>query len=281
MEKTKVAILMATYNGAKFIEEQLDSIINQHFEQWDLYIQDDFSNDNTPQILQDFARKDKRIHILQASEKMGAKNNFAVLMQKVEADYYFFADQDDIWFPSKMDNSLSKMKVAELNNPNRPIIVHSDLKVVDESLSEIDPSLWNMLRINPSLLQTFESMAAHCLLTGCTMLINHKAKEVSLPIPQEALMHDVWIGLMTLKHNGLILELDYPTILYRQHGNNTLGAKDYRINYLLQKVRYLYQTVNSQWKYYRMLKRAGCCSLWSFYKQKYKYYKSYNSLTKI
>ncbi len=273
--KTRVAVLMATYNGIQYLDEQLQSIMGQTYRQWDLYVQDDLSQDGTPQLLQKSAALDSRIHVLHTDNKLGAKGNFIDLMRKVDADCYFFADQDDVWFPEKMQIALSELHRQETEHPGKPIIVHSDLKVVDRNLNEIAPSLWKMLRIAPDLLHTFDSLAAHCLLTGCTMLFNHKVRDLSLSMPTEALMHDAWMALVTLRNGGIISEVTQPTMLYRQHGSNTIGAKDYRRNYLYRKIRNAFNTYHHQRNYYRMLRKAGYGSVFKFYKEKLKYYFAY------
>lgn len=275
-DNIEVAILMATYNGARFIRDQIHSIQQQTYTKWKLYVQDDLSTDDTLNIVQELAATDERICILPNNQKFGAMQNFAHLMQKVEADYYFFADQDDIWFPDKIGMSLKVMLEKEKGNGNKPIIVHTDLKVVDAQLNELSPSLWQMLRISPQLLRTFNSLTAHCLLTGCAMTFNRKLRDICLPLPQEAIMHDTWLGLMTYKNGGIICEISRPSMLYRQHGNNTLGAKDNEHNYLSGKLKNIIQTWKEQNEYFRMLKKAGQKSLLKFYVEKWKYYQAYN-----
>ena len=142
-----VAILMATYNGSKYLPHQIDSILKQHYTTWTLYVQDDLSTDNTPEILADYAKRDARIKVVDNQEKLGAKRNFMTLMEKVEADYYMFSDQDDEWLPEKILVTMKKMMEEENEAPEKPVIVHTDLLVVDSDLKEIAPSLWEMFRI--------------------------------------------------------------------------------------------------------------------------------------
>lgn len=265
----KVAILLATYNGEKYLRPQLESILSQTFTAWDLYIQDDLSSDKTIDIINEYVQVDERIHFVSNSQKLGALRNFSTLMEKVEADYYFFSDQDDVWLPFKMERTLKRLLACE--DKDIPIIVHSDLRVVDEDLQIIDNSLWGMFRINPALLHTFDSLVSHCLLTGCTMAFNQKAKEVSLPIPSEAIMHDVWMGLCVLKNEGTIQDIQEPTILYRQHGRNTLGAHDDRNNYLINRLKNLQSTFQKQKQFLRMLSKIEKVSFARFYFEKLKY----------
>ena len=124
-----VAILMATYNGSKYLPHQIDSILKQHYTNWTLYVQDDLSTDNTPEILAAYAKRDARIKVVDNQEKLGAKRNFMTLMEKVEADYYMFSDQDDEWLPEKILVTMKKMMEEENEAPEKPVIVHTDLLV--------------------------------------------------------------------------------------------------------------------------------------------------------
>jgi glycosyltransferase involved in cell wall biosynthesis len=105
MEQVKststIAILMATYNGEKYLGEQIDSLLAQTNMDWQLYIHDDGSTDNTQAILQEYAQKHSNIHILEYESQRGAMKNFLSLLQRVEADYYMFCDQDDVWLKQK------------------------------------------------------------------------------------------------------------------------------------------------------------------------------------
>lgn len=276
-----VAILMATYNGEKYIREQIHSIQQQSHTNWRLYVQDDLSTDNTLSIVRELAANDKRICILPNNQKYGAMQNFAHLMESVEAKYYFFADQDDVWLPDKISKTLQVMLAKEKENADIPIIVHTDLKVVDVHLNEISPSLWHMLRISPNLLRTFDSLAAHCLLTGCAMAFNRKLRDISIPFPDEAIMHDTWLGLMTYKNGGIICEINQPTMLYRQHESNTLGAKDNQHKYLSGKLKNISKTYKEQKDYFRMLKKAGHGSIFKFYREKWRYYRAYGREQKL
>ena len=271
-----VAILMATYNGSKYLPHQLDSILAQSYTNWTLFVQDDLSTDNTRSIVEDYARRDSRIHLVENADKLGAKRNFMSLLEKTEADYYMFSDQDDEWLPEKIALTMEKMLQEEKQAPGVPVIVHTDLRVVDSNLKEMAPSLWEMFRISPRLLNSLDMLGGHCLVTGCTMMFNKAVKRVSLPMPPQAIMHDVWMALATFRHGGRIGYVETPTILYRQHGNNTLGASDFRTHYILNKIRSLGHTIADGWRYYKMLRCVNYGSVFKFYHYKWIYYKAYN-----
>ena len=168
----------------------------------------------------------------------------------------------------------------EKENPGKPVVVHTDLTVVDEGLTVINDSLWRMLRIEPSLLTDLNRMGAHCLMTGCTMIFDKKVKEVSLPISQAAVMHDIWITLCVFKNKGVIGEINYSTILYRQHGENTVGAKDFQKNYVKNKLKGLKTVWQENLRYYNMLRLIGYGSVVKYIYNKINYYFKYNSLHK-
>lgn len=271
-----VAILMATYNGECYISEQIESILNQTYYNWTLYVKDDLSTDSTLTIVRKYAAIDDRIVLLDSKDKCGAKENFISMLEAIDADYYMFSDQDDVWLPYKVEMSISALLRLEAKYSNLPLIVHTDLKVVDESLNTICPSLWQMFRIEPSLLNTFDRLGGHCLVTGCTMAFNRKAKSVCLPMSDAAIMHDVWMALKVYKEKGHIEYIKEPTILYRQHGHNTLGAKDFRYNYVLNKFKRLRGVIKEDITFYRMLNALSYGSPLKFMYYKLWYYLSYN-----
>ena len=276
----KVAILMAVYNGEKYLSEQIESLLKQTYKNWMLYVQDDLSTDKTLEIVRSFTERDDRIKLVPNRHKRGSMMNFMSLLQLVDADYYMFADQDDVWLPQKIELSLKRLLELEKENPGKPVAVHTDLTVVDEGLTVINDSLWRMLRIEPSLLTDLNRMGAHCLMTGCTMIFDKKVKEVSLPISQAAVMHDIWITLCVFKNKGVIGEINYSTILYRQHGENTVGAKDFQKNYVKNKLKGLKTVWQENLRYYNMLRLIGYGSVVKYIYNKINYYFKYNSLHK-
>ena len=136
-----LAILLATYNGEKFLAEQLDSLFSQTYSDFIIYAHDDGSTDQTVGILHQYQNKyPEKLIILDYEPTGGAKNNFYSLMQRVDADYYMFCDQDDIWLPFKVDVSLKKIQGMELTYICMPCLVFSDLRVVDHQLNTISDS---------------------------------------------------------------------------------------------------------------------------------------------
>lgn len=275
----QVAILLMTYNGEQYLPQLLASLRGQTYTRWRLYVQDDLSTDATPRLLAEAAAADPRIEVLPRGAKYGAKGGFMHLLQHTEADYYLFCDQDDVWLPEKVEVTLRRMHRAEAEwGKQAPLVVHTDLTVVDSELREISPSFWRYSRIAPQLLRTFDEQAGHNLCTGCTMLLNAAARRVSLPCPPEALMHDAWVALSVLRSGGHVCEVDKSTILYRQHGSNTLGAHDIQTGYLCKRLSRLRSVWRENRAHYAMLRAAGYGSAARYLYHKVAYFLRYRKL---
>lgn len=253
----KLAILLATYNSEKYLVELLDSIVNQTYREFSLYIRDDGSTDSTLQILEQYAARHDNFFILSDTVKSRrAMGSFFWLLERVEADYYMFCDHDDIWLKSKVENSLVKM--LQIEQPARPAIVCTDLVVVDSNLNAISPSLWSYMRLRPELLTKLKFALSCNLFTGCTMMINHPARNLSLPVSPNAVMHDSWIGLRVLAAGGVVGWISTPQILYRQHTNNLFGAQRVgrSIKYYISKVRNIGRVAETYRQNYAMASDA-------------------------
>lgn len=226
-----INILLSTYNGERYLREQLDSIITQTCSDWRLCARDDGSTDSTRSILQEYAeRYPGRIRIITDGDSLGACRSFERLLQCCgDADYFAFSDQDDVWMPDKLSLCMETMQHTEVRDAGKPIVVHTDLRVVDEKLQMINPSFWQYGNIRPELLDSRIHYLAICnSVTGCAMMLNRRARQAALPVSQNAYMHDAWIALTTLHNGGLIIPVPQTTVLYRQHSHNALGAVRYR-----------------------------------------------------
>lgn len=243
-----IYILLATYNGEKYIREQLESLLEQTYQNWILWIHDDGSKDSTLNIIKEYEEKlPNKIKLLNDGLKCsGAKQNFTHLLSSIDDNfnYIMFCDQDDVWLENKIEITLNKMIEVENRNQNKPIIIHTDLKVVDEGLNTIADSYFIYQKIKPQWSKDFNISLVQNSVTGCTMMINKKAKEISLPIGNNAIMHDWWILLKVLQNNGVVEYIDKPTILYRQHSSNDTGAKGFSFRKLLNKMNSLQKYKN-------------------------------------
>ncbi len=218
----KVDILLATYNGEKYLKEQLDSILSQTYGEFRLLISDDSSTDNTKKILEEYTKKDKRIIVFCQEKNLGVIKNFEFLLNKVENDYYMFSDQDDIWKENKIEQSI---KYLEEKNAD---LIYTDLEVVDENLNVIYSSYWKLKGFYNKVKKynNFESLYLNNFVTGCTILSKKELIKEVLPLPNTSkfVLHDYWIPLI-LSQKHKIAYIEEPLIKYRQHKNNKIGSK--------------------------------------------------------
>lgn len=270
--KADVAILMATYNGGKFIKEQIESILNQTYRNWMLYIQDDGSTDNTIEIIKSF--KDDRIKLIDVGlTHQGACNNFMSLLNMVEAPSYMFCDQDDYWKNFKIQLQLKELWDLEKNNPNLPILIYSDKSRTDQNLiikieKEFNKKNLSQTKLNEILEKrnTFNLALLRSTGAGCTMCFNQITKDVSFPF-LNLRYQDSIILLSVLKHKGIVKAMTLPTILYRTHENNTIGSKGDISVY--KKFKSLKNTINNNKRAWYLWKIYGGGNIWKFFKAKY------------
>ena len=223
-----IAICMAAYNGEKYIAEQLDSILRQTFRDWVLFVRDDGSKDGTAAILESYVRENPgRIVLIQDPSLEGgsAKKNFAAIVhwvsERYDFPYYMFSDQDDVWLETKVEETYEAMRRQEKINPG-PVLVHTDLKVVDAELNELGDSFFRYRALDPGE-KRLSRLLVQNNITGCTMMWNRALNDL-VGLDEEAVaMHDWWMALAACCF-GTIVCLRKPTILYRQHGGNVLGA---------------------------------------------------------
>ncbi len=265
-----LAILLATYNGEAYLDEQLHSLLNQSYKDWALYIHDDGSSDGTVSIIKRYADTYDNIIVLDYISGTGAKDNFLSMLAKVDADYYMFCDQDDVWLENKIEISLQKMKELEVSSPSTPIVVCSDLYIVDRDLHVTSSSYWNHAGIYPQFINNFNECAASSVATGCTMLFNREAKNSAIIPAKYAAMHDSWVALCSLKKNGILYGIDQPLVLYRQHGTNSIGATDTGVSQftLAYRIRHFGKMFRQNKEHYLMLRSLGYGSFLKYIKYK-------------
>ena len=231
-----VDILLSTYNGSLYLVELIASLIGQTYSNWRLLIRDDGSTDNTVEIIQQYvSRFPNQVILLERGEaNIGPCQSYARLMEFAAGDYLMFCDQDDVWLPNKIEMLLESMLQLEDSKPGRPLLVHSDLFVVDQALRPISPSFWQYQGLEPTR-NHLKDLLVQNIATGCAMMINRRLLERALPIPKEAIMHDWWLTLVASIYTE-VFHIDQATVLYRQHGHNTVGAIKHSIPTLVLRL---------------------------------------------
>jgi len=251
-----MAILLATYNGEAYLQAQIDSLYAQTYTDWTLYIRDDGSSDDTPNIILQNANRHDNIVVLPEGNHQGAMRNFMEMLFIVDADYILFCDQDDVWLPQKIEKSLQRMQHEEALHPQQPVAVFTDLSVTDEQLRPLHPSFMRSSAIWPQYVQTFNQLAAGNIATGCTMLFNRYAADCARE-ERHAVMHDAWVTACVLKNKGVMACIQEPTVLYRQHTHNTLGAHERKKQNVVKRLLHAKETLHLNHLHYRMLNALG------------------------
>lgn len=203
---------MATYNGAKYIREQIDSILSQTIQNFELVISDDCSKDNTWSILEEYAASDSRIRIFRNPENCGFKKNFEKAVLLCTGEYIALSDQDDIWDSDHLEILLNVMM------DNNCDVVCARPVFVDENNKEL-PKEFDYFKMD-NIPKTDNDIARHILLStssyqGASMLIRKTFFDKALPIPEGAYYHDSWFAILACFMGGLVY-VDTPVLRYRR-----------------------------------------------------------------
>lgn len=220
-----VTILLATYNGERFLAEQVESILGQSYIYTRLVIRDDGSSDNTMAIIRKYIKQyPERICLLNDSVgHLGSAANFTRLIESSNADYVMLSDQDDVWLPDKVSMTMEAMRKAEAKYGHAtPILIHTDLMVTDGNLSVISGSFWKFQKISPGC-DAINRLLVQNVVTGCTVMINRGLMALVRSVYTGMIEHDWWLALIAASF-GKIAYVPRSTILYRQHGKNAVGA---------------------------------------------------------
>ncbi len=231
-----IDILLATCNGERYLGEQMDSLLSQTERGFCVILQDDGSADSTPALLAAYADADPdRVRIVSGlPHEKSARGNFMSLLSQSDADYVMFCDQDDVWDKDKVSLTLARMREGEARYGARcPLLVHTDLQVVDAQLRPIAPSFLRYQKLDA--LPSLSRLLAQNSITGCAMMVNRPlAALMRKATAGDMLMHDWWAALCAASM-GQLLFVDRPTICYRQHGGNQLGASGFHAARDVQK----------------------------------------------
>ncbi len=223
----RISIALCTYNGEKYLREQLESFVQQSLTPYELVVWDDASTDSTIGILEEFIREAPfHVRLLRNKDNLGVVRSFSQAIKLCRGEYVALSDQDDIWLPDKLEASYQRIQQAERDfGADIPLLIHTDLRLIDAEGSEIAPSFMKFQRLRHVDVDTLKTILARNFVTGCTCLCNRVLINQSLPIPENIFMHDWWIALIAACR-GHILFIPEAKVLYRQHTSNVLGAKN-------------------------------------------------------
>lgn len=220
--ESRIAILMGTYNGLTFLSRQLDSILEQTYSQWSLWVSDDGSTDGTLKLLDTTRHQwgSGKLKILHGPAEGFVKNFLELVCREdVRSGYYAYADQDDVWFPDKLERAVS---VLSRQNPSIPALYCSRTQLIDEFDRPIGYSKY--LSVKPS----FYNAVLQNISSGNTMVFNDAARQLLVRAGSSVNVyaHDWWTYLATMAADGFVYFDFQPTVQYRQHLGNSIGAND-------------------------------------------------------
>jgi glycosyltransferase involved in cell wall biosynthesis len=217
----KISVCIATYNGDKFISEQIESILCQLSLNDEIIISDDGSTDSTISIIKEF--NDKRIILIQEKPLRSPVFNIERALKRADGDIIFLSDQDDVWLPGKVAKMISKLGDVHL--------VFSDAIVVDKDLNIIRKSFYNN---KESLTGVLKNLFFNNYI-GATMAFRKEIIPIILPFPKQIPMHDQWIGLIG-EYYFSSMYISEPLILYRRHDNNASFSSEKSKNSIIRKI---------------------------------------------
>lgn len=241
-----ITILLPTYNGEKYLEEQINSILNQSYSDFSLVISDDGSSDNTRKILKTFESKDKRIQVFYHQKNKGFLKNFEFLCKKVTTPYCMFSDQDDVWKPTKIEKMLNYIKKT------KSALVYCDMEITDKNLNILFPSFHKHMNKEKKCekYNDFDLLKLENVVSGCSMIVKSEIIKQALPFPEGIIIYDWWISLIATQ-NGKVSYLNESLQYYRQHENNSIGAD---INKKIKPFdEYRNETINFKWQQFTIL----------------------------
>ncbi len=275
----RINIILAAYNGEKYIREQIESILKSNYKNWKLWIFDDGSADGTHRIVEEYVLRypDKIIFRCNPSNKGVIRNflegvqtaaDYNNSIQEDEAvvadedcetetvtDYYMFCDQDDVWMSDKIDKTIMQMKKEERKyGQDIPVAVFTDALVVDINLNILNRSFYKCNKLDTRKVDLPHIMMENKLI-GCTVMFNESLRKLMHTQPANARYHDWWVALIAAAF-GHISFLPSATLFYRQHGGNVVGSRNFidyikdRISSLPKQREVIYKTARQAEEFY-------------------------------
>ena len=238
-DKIRASIAMATYNGEKYIKEQIDTILKNMNDNDEIIISDDGSKDDTINIIKEYIKKDNRIKLINGP-KQGVKQNFANAIKNANGEYIFLCDQDDLWENNKIEKLITLLK-------ENVLVVH-DAKIINQNENVIEESFFKFRNSGKGIIKNIYKNAY----IGCCMAFRSELIKYILPIPNNIEMHDQWIGVIAELH-GKVTFINDKLILYRRHEKNVSSFKHYPVSKMLNnRINFIIQLIkisrSSKWK---------------------------------
>ncbi|MBR5401584.1 MAG: glycosyltransferase family 2 protein [Treponema sp.] len=218
-----ISIAMATYNGEEFIKEQLDSILQQTYKDFELIICDDCSSDNTVEILKEYELKDNRIKVIVNESNLGFKKNFEKLISLCNGDFIAFCDQDDIWTDDHLEILLNEIGDKDL--------ICGNAELIDKTGNKMHLTTYECLsnfNFPPQKEFLFKNLLYGNFAQGTAMMITRRIANQIVPIPDCVLYHDWWAASIATLNNGCSYTKK-TVLLYRQHDSNQTVTKEYKV----------------------------------------------------
>lgn len=215
-----VSILMATYNGERYLRDQVDSLLKQTYTKWELLILDDGSTDHTVDIIKEYQTICPNIFLDRKDTNEGSLRTFSELLRSaLDKPYVMFCDQDDYWLPDKIQLSLKRLREEENQSDETiPLLLYTNLSYADHYLNPLAKEIRSPLPAK----RLFSRLMIQNRIWGCSMLMNNALLKLVQDIPDEAENHDYWVALVASAF-GKVIHLNRPTLLYRQHAQNLSG----------------------------------------------------------
>lgn len=243
MDQVKIiSIALATYNGEKYLKEQLESVLNQSCKDFELIVCDDCSSDNTLDLLHEYAQKDSRIKIFQNDVNLGFKKNFEKILSLCSGEYIAFCDQDDIWHPDHLETLLNNIGDNDCIGANSLIIDENGISQ-NKTLLEY----WPVHRMPKDKEELFQHELYSNVIQGTASLIKSSLLKTALPFPENVRYHDYWLALNAGINNGCKY-ISTVILDYRRHSNNVSAYQKFS---LFSAVRDLYNFSKDKKSFYK------------------------------
>lgn len=239
-----VVVALSTYNGERYLEALLNSLLRQDYPNFRIVIRDDGSSDGTPAVIDAYCSqhpgKVARSHRLAGN--VGVTRSFLSLLDYVEdGTYLMYCDQDDVWFDDKISTFVARMREVECNGTT-PALVFGDMMVTDQDLNVVAPSFWAYQRLDPNTASDWRRLMMSNVVTGCSSMCNSAAVVRLRSAPSLTVLHD-HLTAVVVARDGVVAALTKPTMFYRQHQTNVEGARAFGLRYLVGRLDYFLRVI--------------------------------------